>query len=55
MATEVTEHVVKAARHRPHWGRYATLQYLKKRAIDIRLYQIAIVLEFESKLMKELK
>lgn len=46
--TETTQHVIKAVRHRRHWGRYATFQYLKKRAIDIRLYQIAVILEFES-------
>jgi len=34
-------HAVRAANNRHTWGRLPTLQYLRKRGVDIRLYQIA--------------
>ena len=36
---------IRAARNRHAWGRWATLRYLAKRGVPLRLYQIAVVLE----------
>lgn len=40
---------VLAARNRRAWGRDATMRYLAKRGVPVRLYQIAIALEGEQK------
>ena len=36
---------VRAAKNRRAWGRDATMQYLAKRGVPVRLYQIAMALE----------
>ena len=36
---------VRAARNRRAWGRDATMRYLAKRGVPVRLYQIAMALE----------
>ena len=36
---------VRAARNRRIWGRDATMRYLAKRGVPVRLYQIAMALE----------
>lgn len=36
---------VRAARNRRIWGRWATMRYLAKRGVPVRLYQIAMALE----------
>ena len=36
---------VRAARNRRVWGRDATMRYLTKRGVPLRLYQIAVVCE----------
>ena len=36
---------VRAARNRRVWGRDATMRYLRRRKIPIKLYQIAMALE----------
>ena len=36
---------IRAARNRGRWGRWATAQYLAKRGVPLRLYQIAVALE----------
>ena len=38
---------VRAARNRRVWGRDATMRYLRRRGVPVRLYQIAMVLEGE--------
>jgi len=38
---------VEAAEMRNSWGRFATLRFLKKRGVDIRLYQLACALSGE--------
>ena len=38
---------VRAARNRRVWGRDATMRYLQRRGVPVRLYQIAMVLEGE--------
>ena len=39
------EMAIRAARNRRVWGRYATMRYLAKRGVPVRLYQIAVALE----------
>lgn len=36
---------IRAARNRRVWGRDATMRYLAKRGVPVRLYQIAMALE----------
>ena len=36
---------VRAARNRRVWGRDATMRYLRRRGVPLRLYQIAMALE----------
>ena len=36
---------VRAAKNRRVWGRDATMRYLAKRGVPVRLYQIAVALE----------
>ena len=36
---------VRAARNRRAWGRDATMRYLRRRGVPVRLYQIAMALE----------
>ena len=36
---------VRAAKNRRVWGRYATMRYLAKRGVPVRLYQIAVACE----------
>ena len=36
---------VRAARNRRVWGRWATMRYLARRGVPVRLYQIAVALE----------
>ena len=36
---------IRAARNRRIWGRDATMRYLAKRGVPMRLYQIAMALE----------
>lgn len=40
---------VRAARNRRIWGRDATMRYLRRRGVPVRLYQIAMALEGEQK------
>lgn len=40
---------VRAARNRRVWGRWATMRYLRRRGVPVRLYQIAVALEGEQK------
>lgn len=40
---------VRAARNRRAWGRWATMRYLRRRGVPLRLYQIAVALEGEQK------
>ena len=36
---------IRAARNRRAWGRWATMRYLARRGVPLRLYQIAVALE----------
>ena len=47
--TTISAMAVRAARNRRVWGRDATMRYLAKRGVPIRLYQIAVALEWERK------
>ena len=38
---------VEAAENRAHWGRFATLRFLARRQVPIRLYQLACALRAE--------
>ena len=40
---------IRAAKNRRAWGRDATMRYLRRRGVPVRLYQIAMVLEGEQK------
>ena len=40
---------IRAAKNRRAWGRDATMRYLMKRGVPMRLYQIAVALEGEQK------
>ena len=40
---------VEAAENRRGWGRDATIRYLARRGVPVRLYQIAVALEGEQK------
>lgn len=43
MKTELnqTQHIVRAVNNRELWGAWATMRYIQKRGIDIRLYRLA--------------
>ena len=43
--TMISAMAVRAARNRRAWGRDATMRYLAKRGVPVRLYQIAMALE----------
>lgn len=43
--TTISALAVRAARNRRVWGRWATMRYLAKRGVPVRLYQIACALE----------
>ena len=36
---------IRAAKNRHIWGRDATMRYLQRRGVPVRLYQIAMALE----------
>ena len=36
---------VRAAKNRRVWGRWATMRYLRRRGVPLRLYQIAMACE----------
>ena len=36
---------IRAARNRRAWGRWATMRYLARRGVPLRLYQIAMACE----------
>ena len=40
---------VRAAKNRRVWGRDATMRYIARRGVPVRLYQIAVALEGEQK------
>ena len=43
--TTISAMAVRAARNRRAWGRDATMRYLRRRGVPIKLYQIAMALE----------
>lgn len=43
--TTISVMAVRAARNRRVWGRWATMRYLARRGVPMRLYQIAVALE----------
>ena len=43
--TTMAAMAVRAARNRRVWGRDATMRYLAKRGVPVRLYQIAVACE----------
>ena len=43
--TTISAMAVRAARNRRIWGRDATMRYLAKRGVPVRLYQIAMACE----------
>ena len=43
--TTIAAMAVRAARNRRVWGRDATMRYLRRRGVPLRLYQIAMALE----------
>ena len=43
--TTISAMAVRAARNRRIWGRDATMRYLAKRGVPVRLYQIAVACE----------
>ena len=47
--TMISAMAVRAARNRRVWGRDATMRYLRRRGVPVRLYQIAMALEGEQK------
>ena len=47
--TTISAMAIRAARNRRIWGRDATMRYLAKRGVPVRLYQIAMALEGEQK------
>lgn len=36
---------IRAAKHRRGWGRWATMRYLARHGVSVRLYQIAVACE----------
>ena len=47
--TTIAAMAIRAARNRRAWGRWATMRYLARRGVPLRLYQIAVALEGERK------
>lgn len=47
--TTISAMAVRAAKNRRVWGRWATMRYLRRRGVPMRLYQIAMALEGEQK------
>ena len=47
--TTISAMAVRAAKNRRIWGRDATMRYLRRRGVPMRLYQIAVALEGEQK------
>lgn len=47
--TTISAMAVRAAKNRRIWGRDATMRYLRRRGVPVRLYQIAVALEGEQK------
>ena len=45
MITTISAMAIRAAKNRRIWGRDATMRYLAKRGVPVRLYQIAMALE----------
>ena len=43
--TTISAMAVRAARNRRVWGRDATMRYLARRGVPVRLYQIAVACE----------
>ena len=43
--TTVAAMAVRAAKNRRAWGRWATMRYLRRRGVPLRLYQIAVACE----------
>ena len=43
--TTISAMAVRAARNRRVWGRDATMRYLHRRGVPVRLYQIAVACE----------
>lgn len=43
--TTISAMAIRAARNRRAWGRDATMRYLAKRGVPVRLYQIAMACE----------
>ena len=43
--TTISAMAIRAARNRHVWGEWATMRYLAKRGVPIKLYQVAVALE----------
>lgn len=43
--TTISAMAIRAAKNRGRWGRWATMRYLARRGVPLRLYQIAVALE----------
>ena len=43
--TTISAMAIRAAKNRRIWGRDATMRYLAKRGVPVRLYQIAMACE----------
>ncbi len=41
----ISARAVRAAKNRRVWGRDATMRYLRRRGVPVRLYQIAVACE----------
>lgn len=46
--TNQAHHAVRAAKHYPQWGAYATRRYIEKNNIPVSLYWLARDLEIRS-------
>lgn len=42
-------HALRATKHCLEWGPFATLRYLEKRGVPLKLFHLAILLEEELK------
>lgn len=40
---------IRAAKNRRAWGRWATMRYLARHGVSVRLYQIAVACEAEER------
>jgi len=45
MITTISAMAIRAAKNRRVWGRDATMRYLRRRGVPIKLYQIAVACE----------